>query len=144
MFRKFIVQCKNSSLVYYIKKLQRLSSEILGGLSYLKKMLLQIPMDSFHLVKSQQIFNLVSTLILVKIKSWHQPTWQQRWINVIRWSTLKSTLKQLWIWVDTKGNIGDNLQCWGNYDLHILRKKNQPHFNVEITLRNISRLYFHF
>lgn len=62
LFRKFVAKCKNSSLVYYIKKLQRLSSEILGGLSYLKRMLLQIPMDSFSQIPAniQSGFNVDS------------------------------------------------------------------------------------
>ena len=38
-------------------------------------------------------------------------------------STMKSTLKQRWIWVYTKGNFVDKLQCWWNYDSH---KKYKP------------------
>ena len=41
-------------------------------------------------------------------------------------STLNSELKQSWIWVDTKSNFIDNLQCLWNYDNHILMQKRQP------------------
>ena len=35
-------------------------------------------------------------------------------------SMLKLTLKKRWLWVDTRSNFVDNLQCWWNYDNHIL------------------------